>query len=171
MNLLSAVCRATGHKISIIMAPLSGLMIMYHQTVESCRCFCWWKREDPRRCQLKRIYLLDNLQGPQASVANSFQDNPAKLAKHILQLREKIRPLCKNNLLLSIVSSKLDQFLNHFRVRICESVFDSFTTLFPNSAHFLPFLATDFSGRSLFYSVTFELCGRTFGQLATATDL
>ncbi len=45
--------------------------------------------------------------------------------------------------------------------------------LFQNSAP-LPFLvksifisATDLSCRSHFYSVPFELCGRTFGQLAT----
>ncbi len=64
-------------------------------------------------------------------------------------MRKNIRPLCKNDL-LNLVLSKLDQFLNHFRAKICENF--SFlihtvhrgkvkaTKMFQNSPPFRPFL-------------------------------
>jgi hypothetical protein len=73
-------------------------------------------------------------------------------------------------------------FQNHISVKICKNFNFKYlhrgivkeTKLSDNSASFRPFLgksyqnvAADLSGRLLFYSAPFELCGRTFGQLAT----
>jgi hypothetical protein len=69
---------------------------------------------------VKDLPTADTLQGPQASVANSFQDNSARMAKNILPLREKIRPLCKTwSFIYRFI--KIRPILNHFRVGICDN--------------------------------------------------
>jgi hypothetical protein len=96
--------------------------------------------------------------GVGGSVANLFPRQSGQTSQNILLLRKKIWSRCKNDL-TSIVLLKLDQFLNHSRMKICEKSNFWFidkgkvktTKLFHNLAPFRPFLVKSFPTSATYF--------------------